>query len=240
MFDTLAKFRLTTPHGFTRLRRFIRAKRASVAVEMAFVLPVFAIMTFATWDAATIYTQYSRATSNLYSIGDMITTRTQDISCGQLDRLSTLVYESYKHGNWARQRRVGNGSDFTKDGAPDFRFRVRMISVAKKNPSDANLSGKVEWAYRRMEGSVAGSVPQASIDVPEGLRTQNTRYLELIGFIRLYPMTSYGGLFPTDPAIGRAFHEVEIVTYFPLRFVPNVALSPTPAASREKCKDYAT
>ena len=219
MHASIKKTRSFMRRNRARFRSLVRETRGAVAVEMAFILPIFAALVFLTWDAGTIYTQYNRSTSNLYSVGDIITTRTEDITCDQLDALTELVYESYAHGNWAR-RTHEEGDDFGADGAPDFRFVVSMIRVEEQPTGD--LKGVVEWEYRRQQGDVenAGEV----IDIPTEMQVEGLRYLDLTGTIRVAPSINYLGVFDYQPETNETYLDVTMNSYFPLRFVPNVAL----------------
>lgn len=217
------KTRLAMLRLRARMRRFQRDVRAVVAVEMAYILPIFAMMAFLTWDAGSIYTQFTRSTSNLYSMGDIISTRTEDVTCDQLDAISQLVYESYIHGNWAR-RGSGGAESFTANGAPDFRFILRMINVELQ--PNGSLRGRVEWEYRRQQGRVgrAGRL----VDVPNEMQIEGMRYLDLQGNVRVAPAMNYLGIFDYDPAANRTYLNVDIDHMFPLRFVPNVSLIEKP------------
>lgn len=231
MYAPMSKSRLLLLRHSAQVRRLVRDTRAAVAVEMAFILPIFAAIVFLTWDAGTVYTQYNRSTSNLYSIGDLITTRTEDITCDQLDAMSELVYQSYAHGNWARRQR-DDDADFTDEGAPDFRFVTRMIRVELQPTGD--LKGVVEWEYRRQQGNVetAGEL----VDVPSEMEVDGMRYLDLTGNIRVAPALNYMGVFDYQPDSGETYLEVEIDSFFPIRFVPNVALIEKPSDRYdEKC-----
>lgn len=201
-----------------QMRRFARNARASVAVEMAFVLPIFAAMAFLTWDAGTVYTQYNRAVSNLYSVGDIITTRTQDLTCNQLDAISELVYESYAHGNWAR--RVRAGEDFPASGALDFRFRATMMRVETR--PNGRIRGRTEWEYRRHQSQARD--PGRLINIPNELQIDGMRYLHLEGFFHLAPSFNYLGIFDLNPRDNRNDGLFRVDQYFPLRYVPNVDL----------------
>ena len=78
-----------------RLAEFRRNRRASITVEMAFVLPIFISIGLLSWDAATIFTQIKRGTKHYYSVGDVMASQTRDVSCAQLDKVADLVYASY-------------------------------------------------------------------------------------------------------------------------------------------------
>ena len=200
-----------------RMRRFVAEKRASVAVEMAFILPIFASMAFLTYDAGTIYSQYNRGAKNLYSIGDIVSSQTEDLTCQRLDRIAELVYESYAIGNWARRERSG-GDQFDHNGALDFRFTVRMIR-ADEQP-DGSIKGYVEWAYKRDEGAAnAGYLTT----IPASLQIDDMRFVELEGDIWVAPAMNYMGIFDLDPGGGVSM-KIDVDRYFPLRFVPAIDL----------------
>lgn len=214
-----------------RLRKFARDVRASVAVEMAFILPIFASMAFLTWDAGTVYTQYSRSTSNIYSLGDIVATRISDLTCNQLDAISELVYESYAYGNWARRSRAG--ADFGVDGAPDFKFRITMVR-AETRPN-GRVDGRLEWEYVRAAQSAreAGGL----ISIPEEMQVDGMRFVVVDGFISLEPMLNYLGIFDFDPDSNRADGQFDMQQFFPIRFVPNISLVEEPGdLFDEKCQ----
>ena len=214
-----------------RMRRLVGDVRGSVAVEMAFVLPIFASMAFLTWDAGTVYTQYNRSTSNLYSLGDIISTRTADLTCDRLDAIAELVYQSYAYGNWAR--RTGAGMDFDADGALDFRFRLTMVR-AETRPN-GSIRGRIEWEYVRAGRSArdAGRL----IGIPDEMRIDGMRFLIVDGFIFLAPALNYLGIFDYHPSEGRTDGRFDMQQFFPLRFVPNVALVEEPGdLFDDKCK----
>lgn len=214
-----------------RLCRFARDARASVAVEMAFVLPIFAAMAFLTWDAGTIYTQYNRATSNLYSLGDIISTRTNDLTCDDLDAISELVYDSYAYGNWAR--RTGTGMDFDRAGALDFRFRITMVR-AETRPN-GRIRGQIEWEYVRAGRSARE--PGVYINIPDEMQIDGMRFVIIDGFIFLAPYFNYLGIFDMNPDSGRTDGMFDMQQFFPLRFVPNITLVEEPGDRfDDKCK----
>ncbi|MCR9123143.1 MAG: pilus assembly protein [Phyllobacteriaceae bacterium] len=225
------KLRRTVWSRNALLRRFARNAGGSVAVEMAFILPIFAAMAFLTWDAGTVYTQYNRALSNLYSVGDIITTRTQDVTCNQLDAISELVYDSYAHGNWAR--RIQDGDDFQADGALDFRFRIVMIR-AETQPS-GTVRGRTEWEYVR--ASQTAREPGQLIDIPNEMRIDGMRYVHVEGFIYLRPTFNYLGIFDMNPDPDREDGLMEMDQFFPIRYVPNIDLIEEPGDEFDaKCK----
>lgn len=225
------RVRRLSNNAVSRLRRFARDARASVAVEMAYVLPIFASMAFLTWDAGTVYTQYNRSISNLYSLGDIVSTRTTDITCNQLDAISELVYDSYSYGNWAR--RTGTGADFDSDGALDFRFRISMIR-AELRPN-GNIRGRLEWEYVRAGRSArdAGRL----LNIPEEMQIEGLRFVMIDGFIFLAPSFNYLGIFDYHASESRTDGRFDMEQYFPLRFVPNIALIEEPGDEYDdKCK----
>jgi len=212
-------------------RLFARDGRGSVSVEMAFVLPIFAAMAFLTWDAGTIYTQYNRSVSNLYSVGDIITTRTEDLTCDQLDAISELVYDSYAHGNWAR--RIRSGDDFPANGALDFRFRATMILVETR--PNGRVRGRTEWEYRRHQSQARD--PGRLINIPDELQIDGMRYLHLEGFFHLAPSFNYLGIFDLNPRENRDDGLFRVNQYFPLRYVPSIDLvEETGDLFSNKCK----
>ena len=201
-----------------RAARFRRDRRASIAVEMAFILPIFASMAFLTWDAGTVYTQYNRSVSNLYSLGDIISTQRHSLTCDRLDLISGLVYNSYATGNWARRQRA-DGDDFNRNGAPDFRFIIRMIE-AERQPN-GSVRGRVLWEYRRNGGNAnAGNLRS----IPNPLRIEGMRFIMVEGNITVRPAMNYLGLFELDPQRNRVHKRIDIDRYFPLRFVPAIDL----------------
>lgn len=212
-------------------RLFARNGRGSVSVEMAFVLPIFAAIAFLTWDAGTIYTQYNRAVSNLYSVGDIITTRTEDLTCNQLDAISELVYDSYAHGNWARRQR--SGDDFPANGALDFRFLATMIRVETR--PNGRIRGRIEWEYRRHQTRARN--PGRLVNIPNELQIDGMRYLHLDGFFHLAPSFNYLGIFDMHPAANRDDGLFRVNQYFPLRYVPNIDLVEEPGDQFDyKCR----
>lgn len=214
-----------------RMRRFAADARASVAVEMAFVLPIFATMAFLTWDAGTVYTQYNRSTSNLYSLGDIIATRTSDLTCDRLDSIAELVYDSYAYGNWAR--RTGAGMDFDRNGALDFRFRITMVR-AETRPN-GSVRGLIEWEYVRAGRSARD--PGNYIRIPDEMQIDGMRFVIVDGFIFLAPTFNYLGIFDMDPDRGGSEGRFDLEQFFPLRFVPNIALVEEPGDRfDDKCK----
>ncbi len=206
-----------------RLHRFGRDARASIAVEMAFILPIFASMAFLTWDAGTVYTQYNRSVQNIYSLGDIVSTQRHSLSCDRMDLISQLVYESYADGNWARRQR-SEGDNFNLSGAPDFRFIVRMME-AETRPN-GSIRGRVLWEYRRQGGTAnAGNLRS----IPSSLRIDGMRFVMVEGNIIVRPAMNYLGIFELDPENNRVHKRIDIDRYFPLRFVPAIDLVATGA-----------
>ncbi len=201
---------------------FARGKRGAIAVEMAFILPIFFSFAFLTYDAGTVYTQYKRGVRHYYSLGDIISAQTQDLTCSKLDRIAELVYESYAAGNWARRPRP-SGVDFNRDGALDFRFRLQMIRVVKL--ANGQLRGYVEWDYRR---DTTLTSPGVNINVPAAMRIEGLRYVLVDGSLFIAPALNYLGVFDYHPAANQTHKSVAIDRYFPLRFVTNVGLTSTP------------
>lgn len=202
-----------------RLVRFRKETRASIAVEMAFILPIFASMAFLTWDAGTVYTQYNRSVRNIYSLGDIISTQRHSLTCNRLDLISELVYESYAEGNWARRQRSGDGDDFNTNGAPDFRFIIRMIE-AETRPN-GSVRGRVLWEYRRHGGNARADNLR---NIPNSLRIDGMRFIMVEGNIIVRPAMNYLGIFELDPANNRVHKRMDVDRYFPLRFVPSIDL----------------
>jgi len=212
------RFRLTMRLLQQRLSRFGQDARAAITVEMAFVLPIFASMAFLTWDAGTVYTQYNRSIRNIYSIGDIISTQRHSLTCNRLDLISELVYESYADGNWARRER-GNNDHFNANGAPDFRFIIRMVE-AETRPN-GRIRGRVLWEYRRQGGTArAGNLR----GIPASLQVDGMRFVVIEGNISLRPAMNYMGVFELDPENGRVHRKIDLDRYFPLRFVPSIDL----------------
>ena len=92
----------------------------------------------------------------------------------------------------------------------------------------------MEWEYRRQQGNVetAGEL----VNVPSEMEVDGMRYLDLTGNIRVAPALNYMGVFDYQPDSGETYLEVEIDSFFPIRFVPNVALIEKPSDRYdEKC-----
>lgn len=203
------------------LRSFSHNIRGAIAVEMAFILPIFFSFAFLTYDAGTVYTQYKRGVRHYYSLGDIISAQTQNLTCSKLDKIAELVYASYAAGNWARRPRP-SGVDFDQNGALDFRFRLQMIRVDRL--ANGSIRGFVEWEYRRDTGQVN---PGVYINVPAALRIEGLRYVFVDGNLFIAPALNYLGIFDYHPAANQTHKSVRLDRYFPLRFVPNVGLTST-------------
>lgn len=222
--------------------RFLRERKAAITVEMAFVLPLFMSLTFLSWDAAAIHTQIKRATKHYYSIGDIVSSQTFDLTCDRLDRISDLVYDSYAEGNWARRVAV-DGENFDADGAPDFRFTIRVFTV--QDPAvetvTGDLKGRLRWIYFRTpeDMDTAGEdKPGDLIDIPSGLRTAGITYVQIDGRLFVAPAINYLGMFDLDPE-GEGLHmEKRINRYFPLRYTTALGLDETEEdPMTDKCSD---
>ncbi|WP_306120851.1 MULTISPECIES: hypothetical protein [unclassified Roseitalea] len=205
-----------------RIARFRDNARAAIAVEMAFILPIFASMAFLTWDAGNVYTQYNRSVSNLYSLGDIVSTQYHSLTCDRLDLISNLVYESYAAGNWARRTR-GSGDHFNENGARDFRFIIRMMK-AEEQPN-GKIRGRVEWEYRRNGGNAQSGNLR---NIPDSLQIEDLRFVMVEGNIVVRPALNYLGIFEMDPENGNVQRRIDIDRYFPVRYVPNVPLIEAP------------
>jgi hypothetical protein len=226
-----------------RLKGFRRNRKGAIAVEMAFVLPIFISLGFLSWDAATIFTQIKRGTKHYYSFGDTVAAQTDDLSCNRLDKIADLVYASYAAGNWARRPRP-SGNDFTKDGALDFRFQLRVVTV--QDPAletvTGPLKGRVRWVYFRTPEDMDNSSeikPGDLIDIPDGLRVAGQTYAQIDGRLWVAPAINYLGVFDFDPANSAVTHkEIDIERFFPLRYVTYVGLDETTADPlSDKCSD---
>jgi len=213
--DTLGAFRKNT--------------RAAIAVEMAFVLPIFIMIGFLSWDAATIYTQIKRGTKHYYSVGDIMSSQTEDMTCSRLDKVAELVYSSYAAGNWARRPRP-LGNDFTRDGALDFRYVIRVVTV--QDPATetvtGDLKGRVRWEYFRTPEDMdteSEVKPGELIDIPDGLRIAGQTYVQIAGRLWVAPSINYLGVFDFDPSDNTVTHtQLDVVRFFPLRYVTSLGL----------------
>ena len=217
---------------FIKLRRALKRKvvgfggdaKGSIAVEMAFILPIFASMAFLTFDAGTVYTQYKRGTRHYYALGDVISSQTQNLTCSQLDKISELVYASYANGNWARRPRP-SGNDFTENGALDFRFQLKMIK-AELQPN-GKIKGRIEWAYWRhtqdMDTS-GGKKPGELTNIPAGLQIDGLEFVQVDGALFIAPALNYLGVFDYNASSSKTHKQVPIDRYFPLRFITGLGL----------------
>lgn len=217
---------------FIKFRRALKRKvvgfggdaKGSIAVEMAFILPIFASMAFLTFDAGTVYTQYKRGTRHYYALGDVISSQTQNLTCKQLDKISELVYDSYANGNWARRPRP-SGNDFTSDGALDFRFQLKMIK-AELRPN-GKIKGRIQWAYWRHSQDMdtsGGKKPGELINIPEGLQLDGLEFVQVDGALFIAPALNYLGVFDYNAASNKTHKQVPIDRYFPLRFITGLSL----------------
>lgn len=217
---------------FQRIRRVLKYKldsfgrhdRGSIAVEMAFILPIFASMAFLTYDAGTVYTQYKRGTRNYYAMGDILASQTQNVTCSQLDKISELVYDSYEAGNWAR--RVREGTNFTQNGALDFRFALRVVKM-EKDPADQKIKGRIEWSYWRHGRDMNKPnepKPGEYVEVPEGLQIEGLEAVFVDGSLYIAPALNYLGVFDFHPSADKTHKIIDVDRYFPLRFVTNLDL----------------
>ncbi len=217
---------------FIRFNRALKRKvlglsrdvKGSIAVEMAFILPIFASMAFLTYDAGTVYTQYKRGTRHYYALGDIMSAQTTNVTCSQLDKISELVYDSYANGNWARRPRP-SGNDFNRNGALDFRFAIKMIN-AELQPN-GKIKGRIEWAYWRHGRDMdTGSEkkPGELVNIPAGLQIDGLTFVHIDGALFIAPALNYLGVFDYHPSSSKTHKQVQIDRYFPLRFVPAVGL----------------
>ena len=222
---------------------FLENTRAAIAVEMAFVLPIFIMLGFLSWDAATIYTQIKRGTKHYYSVGDVMASQTRDMTCSRLDKVAELVYSSYAAGNWARRPRP-TGNDFTRDGALDFRYVVRVVTV--QDPATetvtGDLRGRVRWEYFRSPEDMdteSEIKPGDLIDIPDGLRIAGQTYVQIAGRLWVAPAINYLGVFDFNPADHTVTHtQFDVVRFFPLRYVTALGLeSSTADPLTDKCSD---
>ncbi|MEO0543644.1 MAG: hypothetical protein AAFY99_07480 [Pseudomonadota bacterium] len=221
--------------------------RASVSVEMAFILPTFAAMAFLTWDAGTVYTQYKRGTRHYYALGDIMSGQTTDVTCGRLDTISELVYDSYAAGNWARRPEKGSGVSFDESGALDFRFIIHMMQVEEQ--PDGSFDSKVNWSYYRT-GQDMDNIdkkkhygPGEYVDTPNGLRIDGLEYVWIEARLFIAPAINYLGIFDYSEKENQTHKEVELDKYFPLRFVTALNLVEDSANNdyfTEKCWDSST
>ncbi|WP_018688619.1 TadE/TadG family type IV pilus assembly protein [Ahrensia kielensis] len=208
-----------------KLISFGRQERGAIAVEMAFILPIFAAMAFLTYDAGTVYTQYKRGTRNYYALGDIIAYQTANVTCSQLDKISEMVYQSYVSGNWARRVQVGR-NDFTEDGALDFRFTLRVVNI-DEDPVDKKLKGRIEWSYWRDGHDMddpGEPKPGDYIEVPEGLQIKGLEAVLVQGSLYVAPALNYLGVFDFDASSNETHKIIDVERYFPLRFVSNLDL----------------
>ncbi|WP_193174973.1 TadE/TadG family type IV pilus assembly protein [Oricola nitratireducens] len=234
--QTIAFFRDT-------FRAFRKNTRAAIAVEMAFVLPIFIMLGFLSWDAATIYTQIKRGTKHYYSVGDVMASQTRDMTCSRLDKVAELVYSSYAAGNWARRPRP-TGNDFTRDGALDFRYVIRVVTV--QDPATetvtGDLRGRVRWEYFRTPEDMdteSEVKPGELIDIPDGLRIAGQTYVQIAGRLWVAPAINYLGVFDFNPADNTVTHtQFDVVRFFPLRYVTSLGLDSSASdPMTDKCSD---
>ncbi|MEO1749404.1 MAG: hypothetical protein AAFR27_12465, partial [Pseudomonadota bacterium] len=224
----------------SRLFRFGASSRASVSVEMAFILPTFAAMAFLTWDAGTVYTQYKRGARHYYAIGDIMSAQTTDMTCSRLNKISELVYDSYAAGNWARRPEKGSGVAFDQNGALDFRFIIYAVRVEQR--PNGSYRGRVQWGYYRdhrdMESN-GGKKPGDLLSVPNGMRIDGLEYIMVDGNLFIAPAINYLGIFDYAPNNNNQVHkQVPINRYFPLRFLPSLNLVETvDDPFTDKCSD---
>ena len=217
---------------FIKFRRALKRKvvgfrsdaKGSIAVEMAFILPIFASMAFLTFDAGTVYTQYKRGTRHYYALGDVISSQTQNLTCSKLDKISELVYDSYANGNWARRPRP-SGNDFTRNGALDFRFTLKVLK-AELQPN-GNIKGRIEWAYWRHTRDMDRAnekKPGDLINIPPGLQIDGLEFVHVDGALFIAPALNYLGVFDYNAAADKTHKQVPIDRYFPLRFITGLGL----------------
>lgn len=212
-----------------KLAAFAANGRAAITVEMAFVLPIFISLGLLTWDAAVIYTQIKRGTKHYYSVGDVMASQTKDVTCKQLDKVAELVYASYAAGNWARRPRP-SGNDFTRDGALDFRYVIRIVTV--QDPAletvVGDLKGRVRWAYFRTPedmDSDGEKKPGDLVEIPDGLRIPGQTYVQIAGRLWVAPAINYLGIFDFDPSNESVTHtQIDIERFFPLRYITALGL----------------
>lgn len=203
----------------SKIFKFSSSDRASISVEMAFILPLFAVMAFLSFDAGTVYTQYKRGSRHYYALGDVLSAQTQNVTCNQLDKISEVVYDSYAEGNWARRPRP-SGNDFTKAGALDFRFALKLVKTEKQ--ADNSIKGRIQWAYWRHWRSMNRSSedkPGDLVDIPEGLQIEGLEFVHVDGSLFIAPKFNYLGVFDYHPSSNKTHKEIEIDRYFPLRFM---------------------
>ncbi|KPB02559.1 TadE/TadG family type IV pilus assembly protein [Ahrensia marina] len=209
-----------------KIIRFGRHDKGSIAVEMAFILPIFASMAFLTYDAGTVYTQYKRGTRNYYAMGDILASQTKNVTCSQLDKIAELVYTSYETGNWARRLRSG-GNDFTRNGALDFRFAIRVLRIIE-DPLDGNkIKGRIEWSYWRHGRDMDRNnepKPGEYVEVPDGLKIPGLEVVFVDGSLYIAPALNYLGVFDFNPSANRTHKIIKVDRYFPLRFISNLDL----------------
>jgi hypothetical protein len=137
---------------------FMRDGSGSVAVETAFIVPIYITIAIFAFEAVAYVKMAERSDQAFYAIGDVISNQRGAVNCVFLDNLAQLGYDMYRYGNWSSSDK--EGLDYTNATRGELSIWMLAATIQPKATPTALAKGTVNWEFRRT-GAASISLTQA-------------------------------------------------------------------------------
>ncbi len=144
--------------------RFLGNKRGAIAVESAFIIPIYVVVFTLAFEAVTYIKLKQRSEQVVFAMADVVTSQTSDVDCEFLDNLGKLGWEMYRHGNWGSTVPAGNTGDAGQEEVP-----IWVLAATIQPDADGalnNATGAVNWHYKRANISAPIVSQNNTVSIP--------------------------------------------------------------------------
>ncbi|HSO48516.1 MAG TPA: hypothetical protein VLQ68_11360, partial [Rhizobiaceae bacterium] len=129
--------------------RFVGDKKGSIAVESAFILPIYVVVFTFSFEAVAYIKLKERSEQVIYAMADVMTSQKANVDCTFLDNLGKLGWDMFRHGNWGSTVPVTNTTNLSYDEVPIWVLATTIETKASGAEATAAATGKVDWQYNR-------------------------------------------------------------------------------------------
>lgn len=135
--------------GISAIIAFLRNANGAIAVESAFIIPIYVVVFTFSFEAVAYIKLKERSEQVIYAMADVITSQKKDVDCVFLDNLGKLGWEMFRNGNWGSTVPVTNTTNLSYNEVPIWVLATTIQTKAAGAEATAAAVGNVDWQYKR-------------------------------------------------------------------------------------------
>ncbi len=129
--------------------RFLGDKRGTIAVESAFIIPIYVVVFTFSFEAVAYIKLKQRSEQAVFAMADVVTSRISDVDCEFMDNLGKLGWEMFRYGNWGSTVPVTNTTNMSYQEVPIWVVATTIQPKPSGAAATAPATATVNWQYKR-------------------------------------------------------------------------------------------